>query len=378
MSICFRAIVVRRLVVAVVWSTCAVAWPGTPAQAGETDTQVAALAREVAPHGWIVFAAHPAEVEQQRIIADKSQRGQLDLYLARPDGSHLHNITNTPEYSEFGGRFTPDGRHLLYRRLPKNVAINHDLWGAMGVLVLADVDGSNPQPQGADGAYPWASFGAKMDQIACLYKRQGKIRIFDFATKRLVRELPSQGIFQQLFWSPDGKRLVGTANVQGRNWNVVSIDLATGRRTVLTRALNCTPDWFQGDPTRVIYSNRNPALFPGQYNNYGLTMLMQATADGKHRKLIYGNADRHCYFGCTSPDDKYVVFCDSAHDGLIVGAVHILRLTDTPIIPPALKSLKLLYPNSHPGPVLDWTFPNGVAVRGFEPHWTYRELESTK
>lgn len=346
----------------------------TPLWADDDGDRVSTLAREVAPHGWIVFAAHPAEIEQQRVIADKSQRGQLDLYLARPDGMQLRNITNTAEFSEFGGRFTPDGRHLLYRRLPKEVAINHDLWGATGCLIVANANGSDLRLQGESGAYPWASFGADMKQIACLYKQERKIRIFDFASKKLVREMPSQGVFQQLFWAPDGKHVVGTANIQGRNWNVVSINVRTGRRTVLTRALNCTPDWFQGDPNRVIYSNRNPALFPGQYDNYGLTMLMQATVDGKHRKLIYGNAARHCYFGCTSPDDEYVIFCDDAHDGLVTGDIHVIRLSDTPVIPVALKSLKLLFPDSHTGPVLDWKHANGVAIRGFEPHWTNRDV----
>ncbi len=345
-----------------------------PLWARDDSEQVVALAREVAARGWVVFAAHPREIQQQRVIENKSQRGQLDLYLARPDGSRLRNITNTAEFSEFGGRFTPDGRHLLDRRLPKDVAMNHDLWGATGCLIIANADGSESRVQGESGEYPWASFGVDMKQFVCLYKHERKIRIFDFASKKLVREMPSEGVFQQLFWAPDGKHVVGTANIQGRNWNVVSINVQTGRSTVLTRALNCTPDWFQGDPSRVIYSNRNPALFPGQYDNYGLTMLMQATADGKHRQLIYGNAARHCYFGCTSPDDKYVIFCDDAHDGLVAGAIHVIRMADTPIIPRALKSLSLLFPDSHTGPVLDWKFANGIAIRGFEPHWTYGDL----
>jgi len=362
-----RGGIVTAFLAVVVWTS--VRW------AHADDSAAArALADEVARHGWIVFAGHPAEIDARRLIEAKAARGQLDLYLARPDGTHRHNITNTAEYHEFGARFTPDGRHILYRRLPKETPIDHDLWGAMGRLVLANADGTQPRFQGGTGAYPWACFGADMDQIACLYKHEGKIRLFDFATKKLVKEMPNQGIFQQLFWAPDGKHLVGTANVQGRNWNVVSIELKTGERTVLTRALNCTPDWFQGDPGRVIYSNRNPALFPGQYNNYGLTMLMQATADGKQRRLIYGAAGQHCYFGCTSPDDKYVVFCDDPHDGLIVGALHVLRLSDTPIIPPALESLKRLHPDSREGPVLDWRLPGGVALRGFEPHWTYTEV----
>jgi len=213
-----------------------------------------------------------------------------------------------------------------------------------------------------------------MRRIACLDKRGGVIRIYAYPSLQPVRKLASKGIFQQLFWAPDGQHLVGTANVQGRPWNVVAIDCESGQRTVLTRALNCTPDWFRQDPTRVIYSNRNPALFPGQYNDYGLTMLMAATADGKQRRLLYGNANRHCYFGCLSPADKYIVFCDDAHDGLIVGAMHLIRLADTPIIPPALQKLRLLYPDASTGPVLDLELASEVPLRGFEPHWTDRDI----
>ncbi len=225
------------------------------AQSEVADSGATVLAKEVAARGWILFSA-------------KTAAGDYDLYLSRPDGTARRNVTQTPNANEFGGRFSPDGKRMLYRRQARGTGnaeaagINHDLWGAKGALVIAKADGSDPQPQGDEGAYPWASWSPDGTQIACLYKRQGLIRIFDLATKKLVRELPNRGIFQQLFWSPDGKRLCGTANLNGEDWNVISLDLATGRETLLTRALNCTPDWFQGDSNKVIYSNRTPGLAP--------------------------------------------------------------------------------------------------------------------
>jgi hypothetical protein len=342
---------------------------------GAEDSAVEMLKAEVADLGWIVMAAHPKEIDGGTIIRNQEQRGPLDLYLSRPDGSRLKNITGTDQFSEFGGRFSPDGGKLLYRRLPKEAQINHDLWGEMGELVIADADGTNPVVQGKAGEFPWASFSPDMKQIACLHKKDRTIRILDCASKALIKEMPAQGIFQQLFWSPDGKRLVGTANVAGRKWNVVSIEMATGKATLLTRALNCTPDWFQGDAQRVIYSNRNPALFPGEYGNYGLTMLMWAAADGKRRRLIYGNAGKHCYFGCTSPDDKYAIFSDDVHDGLIVGEMHVIRMADTPIIPEGIQKIRVLHEGWKEGPVLDLKLNRDVPLRGFEPHWTYAELD---
>ena len=319
------------------------------ARGGEArDPDVDALAKEVAGRGWLVFAA-------------RSEKGDYDLFLARPDGSGLRNLTNTPEFNEYGGRFSPDGTKLLYRRIAKAQAISHDLWGSFGILVVANADGSAPVLQGAAGEFPWASWSPDGSQIACLHKREGKIRIFDLQSKRLVKEMPRQGVFQQLFWSPDGKRLCGTANVNGADWNVVSIDLASGKLTLLSRALNCTPDWFH-DSARAIYSNRRPGLGDG----YGWTMLMQATADGKSRTLVYAERAKHIYFGCTSPDDQYAIFSILPADGRIEAPMAIVRLADTPILaPPQYKELLSLYPTAKAGPILRLT----NLPPGSEPHW---------
>lgn len=319
------------------------------ADGNQSDLAVAKLTKEVADKGWILFSA-------------KSDQGDYDLFVCRPDGTQRRNVTNTPEFTEFGGRFSPDGKRMLYRRVKKGAPINHDKWGEAGALVFANGDGSHPVAQGQDGELPWASWDPGCRRLACV---EDQIRIRDAETKTILKELPRQGIYQQLFWSSDGKRLCGTANMRGGPWNIISIDLETGNPTLLTRALNCTPDWFQHDPNRVIYSNRTPGIG----NGYGFTMLMQASADGKSRKLIYGEREKHIYYGCTSPDDKYVIFSRPKGDGGIDGPMAIVRLADTPIIVPAdYKDLMELYPDAKAGPVLQ------LPVAGFEPHWTYTEI----
>ena len=343
--------------------------------AAEPDPKVAELRREVAPCGWIVFSAHPAELDKGVLIGNRGARGQLDLYLARPDGSELRNLTKSDELHEFGVRFSADGKKILYRRCPKGEAVGHDHWGEQGELVVANADGSNPVSLGKNREFPWATWSPDLKQIACLYRKEGLIRIHDVETKQIVQEMPSQGIYQQLVWSPDGKRLVGTANVSGQMWNIVSYDLATRKTTLLSRFLNCTPDWFQSDPSRVIYSNRIPGIttrLDEASNRDGFTILMQATADGKQRTLVYGRLRKHVYFGCTSPDGKYAIFADDPADGLIVGEMHLVRMADTPIVAPQpeFPELKEKYPEAKDGPVLDLTLPNGTPLRGFEPHWT--------
>lgn len=329
------------------------------AEAGDRDPDagVADLAREVATRGWILFSA-------------RTSAGDYDLFVSRPGASNPKNLTRTKDFDEYGGRFSPDGRRILYRRRDQGVgarpeeAINHDLWGATGVLVVAAADGTEAQAQGVDGAWPWASWSPDGQQIACLYRREGLIRIVDLASKKIVREFPRQGLFQQMYWSPDGARLCGTANLNGQDWNVVSLELASGKRVLLTRALNCTGDWFQGDPQRVIYSHRMPGLGTA----YGWTMLMHADADGKRRDLIYGERGRHIYYGCTSPDDRYVLFSRPESDGGTDADMAIMRLADAPIIvPDDYVELRSLYPKANSGPLLRWP------QAGFEPHWTYAE-----
>lgn len=309
------------------------------------------LAKEVASKGWIIYST-------------KTSQGDYDVFLSRPDGSSKRNLTQTPDFNEYGARFSPDSKRMLYRRHKAGTETNHDRWGAMGTLVVANADGSDPVVQGGEGEWPWASWSPDGKLFACLYKREGKITIIEADSKKLIKTLPRQGIFQQLFWSSDGKRLCGTANINGQDWNILTVDLETGKATLITRALNCTPDWFQTDPNRVIYSNRTPGLG----NEYGWTMLMQATADGKSRTLVYGERGRHIYYGCTSPDDTYVIFSRPPADGRMEDQMVIARLADTPIIPGDYKELKALYPNAKDGPVFR------LAETGFEPHWTYVDV----
>jgi Tol biopolymer transport system component len=323
------------------------------------DAEAEKLKSEVASKGWLLFS-------------QRTEAGDYDLFISRPDGSAKRNLTHSPEWVEFGGRFSPDGKRMMYRRLPKlgdskRGLINHDLWGSLGSLCIANSDGSNPQQIGESGGWPWACWSPDGKQISCLYKREGKIQLFDLETKKLLKVIPRQGIFQQLYWSGDGKRLCGTANLNGQDWNIVSIELDSGKLTQLSRDLCCTPDWFQGDANRVIYSCR----IPGVGGEYGWTMLMQATVDGKSRTLIYGERGRHIYYGCTSPDDKYVVFGVPASDGGVDAEMALVRLEDTPmVVPDDYKGLKALYPEAKGGPMVR------LGQAGFEPHWTYAEIES--
>ena len=326
--------------------------------AGDADglSEVERLAVEVRGKGWIVFPAH-------------SERGDWDLFVMRPDGSQRRALTRTPEWSETTPQFSRDGRRLLYRRCKGGEKIEGNRYGEQGALVVANSNGTGARVLAAEGKWPWASWGPDGREIATLSIKG--ISFIDVAGGEVLRTLPRQGFFQQLTWSPDGRWLCGVANSFGTGWSVARMNAATGEVNPVSKVDCCTPDWFP-DGGKVIFSNRPP----GQHGNdgQGWTQLWMADADGRNRRLIYGEDGRHIYGGHVSPDGCHVLFTgnpqedgDPQHGGAPMGLV---RLSDAPIIGGDSPELRALHPGAKSGPVL-------VLPTGWEPCWTLSESPSS-
>lgn len=312
------------------------------------------LAEEVRDKGWIAFSA-------------RAENGTWDLYLMRPDGSDVKNITNTPDFEEAAPRFSPAGDRLLYRKLAKGAKIDHDKWGFQGEPVIANADGSNPQSLAEPGGFPWASWSADGKSVLCLTPKA--IQEIDVATKKIVRDMPRKGIYQQLFSSPDGKWLTGTGNHQGESWCVVRMNADSGDVNAVHVFQSCTPDWFP-DSRRILFSSRPK----GQkaHDGYGWTQLWSANGDGTDNKLVFGEDGFHIYGGALSPDSQYVLFTKCPQDGggsESAGApICIMRLADAPIIQGVSTDLRAVHPTTNDGPVLE-------LVPGWEPCWTFGSLQ---
>jgi Tol biopolymer transport system component len=335
-------------------TTLALGLCATSAILGAQDDRVARLAKEVGGKGWIVYAS-------------RSENGTWDLFLMRPDGSARRNITNTPEYEEGGPRFSPDGKKLLYRRFAKGTTIHHDLWGFQGNLMTAEPDGSKPVQIGGDREFPWASWSPDGKQVACLTQKQG-IQVVDLETKKVIRELPRKGIYQQLFWSPDGQWFCGVANAR-MMWTVVRMNAQTGALNIVHEFQSCTPDWFN-DSQHLIF----PCRAAGQ-KGYGFTQLYRSDGAGKETKLIYGADGFHIYGGALSPDDRYVLFTRCPQDGggsEKAGApICVMRMADAPAVAGPSVALRQVHPEAREAPVLQ-------LVDGWEPCWTYAEIGAQK
>ena len=318
----------------------------------EPSAEVAQLRDEVRGKGWIVFAA-------------RSEHGDWELFLMRPDGSERRALTRTPEWNEAAPQFSRDGSRLLYRRLERAEKIEGNRYGEQGVLVVANSDGTGARVLGAEGELPWASWSPDGREIASLTIKG--VAFVDVATGKVRRTLPRHGFFQQLIWSPDGHWLCGVANSFGTGWSVARLNATSGEASAVSKVDCCTPDWFP-DGAKLIFSNR-PS---GQKANRGVgwTQLWMADADGRNQQLIYGEDGRHIYGGHVSPDGRYALFTgnpqedgDPQHAGAPMGLV---RLSDAPIINGESVELRVRHPDARSGPVL--TLPTG-----WEPCWTFSE-----
>jgi Tol biopolymer transport system component len=372
------------------WAIAAVTTlaPGVRCAGPEADPKAAAaLAREVKDRGWIAYSA--CYDENGKLIVSNNlggdshggdffaaegkprdfKRCQWDLFLMRPDGSGRRNITRTRQYNELAPRFSPNGRRLLYYRGPPEQAIADNNGYGTHELVVADADGTGPTVFGR--GYNWASWGPGSDRIACL-NAEGIVFV-DVATKKVVSRLKRKGFFQQLNWSPDGKRLCATANGLGKYWNVASMDVATGAVSVIgeSELYNCTPFWLP-DSRHVSYAR---GIAEGERD--GRAWLEVADYEGKDHRVIYAEKGRHVYGSRVSPDGKYVVFTRSVADlGEAGGAgveVALMRLEDAPIIVGFSDEERarrgLPAPNPKKGPVLHLGL-------GWEPHWTFAEIRT--
>ena len=310
----------------------------------------AALSDEVARNGWIAFSR-------------KTERGDWDLFLMRPDGSSMRKLTDTPEQNEAGVRFSRDGKKILYYRMAKKEPVANNTYGKYD-LIVSGSDGQNSEVWGA--GYPWACWGPNSDQIAVLTAKG--IQIIDLATRKVLKQMPRKGIVQQLVWSPDGKWFLGTANGLGAFWNIGRLNVESGEINVVSEVdrYNCTPDWAP-DSKHVVYAR---GIIP---EKGGRAEYWVADGDGSNKQMLFAEDGRHVYGACVSPDGNYLLFTRSEED---MGdkdssrtTMALIRRSDAPMTGDHGAALR--YPLSRLGPFLE-------LGQGWEPHWTDAQLGETK
>ena len=163
------------------------AWAAATASWG-TPSETAVLRDEVRGKGWIAYAA-------------ATGRGDMDLFVCRPDGSGARNLTNTPDAKEGLPRFSPDGRWLAVDSMEQ--------WA----YALWEVASGQPGPvlTGFETAAPVyaADFSASGNKL--IWHARGTIQVMDIASGTLGPVMGHEDFISAFALSPDDATLATAA-----------------------------------------------------------------------------------------------------------------------------------------------------------------------
>jgi dipeptidyl aminopeptidase/acylaminoacyl peptidase len=241
--------------------------------------------------------------------SDYDGNEQWDLFLVSTTNGQVVNLTNTPEVSEEGAAWSPDGEKLAYSVKPKQ-SPNYEL-DVMEVLTKKVIHLTSNTPAQLSNVDPiWSKDGkwvvytqqtatgkdanvfivnSSGGRAANLTAHEGEQRfaasdispdgktilitsnlvnghrnagLLDIATKKIMWLTSGNGEVNSGKFSPDGKRLTWTANIEGSQ-DIYVYDLASKQAHVLPIAkginwLLGTETAFSHDSTRLMYIHEGP------------------------------------------------------------------------------------------------------------------------
>ncbi|MGC2742983.1 MAG: S9 family peptidase [Candidatus Angelobacter sp.] len=237
--------------------------------------------------------------------SDYDGNEQWDLFLVSTSNGQVVNLSNTPEVSEEGAAWSPDGEKLAYSVKPKQ-SPNYEL-DVMEVLTKKVTHLTTSTPAQLSNLNPiWSKDGkwlvytqqtatgkdanvfivsAAGGRATNLTAHQGEQRfaasdispdgktilitsnsvnghrnagLLDLATKKIKWLTSEKWEINSGKFSPDGKRLTWTANVEG-NWDIFVYDMASKHAQALpiAKGLNWLPSaeqtTFSHDSRRLMY-----------------------------------------------------------------------------------------------------------------------------
>jgi dipeptidyl aminopeptidase/acylaminoacyl peptidase len=250
-------------------------------------------------------------------ISDHHGDEQWDIYLVSPQNGDVVNLTNTPDIAEESPAWAPDGRHLAYQVKPK----------ASSTFEIDVMDILTRKVRHITTGTP-----AELGNVAPIWSRDGKwiaytqqhaagknsnIFVVEVATGKSTLLTAHQGEynFSASDWSPDGKKLLITSNAGNGYDNIGFLDVFSNKIEWLTNdkweasAGFFSPDGKQvtwtinvdGDVQVVVYDlasrHSQPLPLPVGVNSLG-GAESAFTRDGS-RLLYYHN-------GADSPHDAWV------------------------------------------------------------------------
>ena len=285
-------------------------------------------------------------------ISDHDGDEQWHVFLVSPVNGDVVNLTDTPAVSEESPAWAPDSRHLAYQVRPQTSS-TYEI-DVMDILTRKVRHLTTGTPAELGNLSPiWSRDGkwlAYTQQHAA--GKDSNIFVAEVATGRSTLLTPHEGEhnFSAADWSPDGKKLLITSNAVNGYDNVALLDVASKKIEWLTRekweasAGNYSPDgrritWtdnVDGNIQVVLHdlvAHRSQTLsLPAGVNSLG-GAESAFTRDGS--RLIY------CHDGPDSPPDAWVyTFADRRSHQVTYSLVGGIRSSDL------VKPFLVHYPSS--------------------------------
>ncbi len=170
-----------------------------------------------------------------QIAFNADMSGSQAVYLIHPDGSGLAPVGFNPGWDDAWPSWSPDGSYLVF-------GSNRD--GEDQIFIMDSSGGEQERVTFEVDQYLYPAWSPDGGQIAMVSGHDGGLYLLDFMTIQFGNLTGQEFRVGPPGWSPDGQRLVFSADLGGF-WNIFVFEVATGALTQLTEGVhaNTFPAW---------------------------------------------------------------------------------------------------------------------------------------